>query len=120
MSIFVNISAVAVGLILIGIVIKLVMEKRMSESQSVLWLLTGVVAIILGIFPNLLGQIASFLGIWYAPSVLLLFVCVGLLLITFFHATVISKNTDEIRELAIQIALLKEENRELKEKLAER
>ena len=119
MSIFVNISAVAVGLILIGIVIKLVMEKRMSESQSVLWLLTGV-AIILGIFPNLLGQIASFLGIWYAPSVLLLFVCVGLLLITFFHATVISKNTDEIRELAIQIALLKEENRELKEKLAER
>ena len=114
MNILVNIGTVLVGLFLIAIVIKLNVEKRMSESQSVLWLVIGAVAIILGIFPDLIPMIANALGIWYAPSILLLVVSIGLILIAFFNSIVVSKNTSEIHELAIQIALLKEENKELK------
>ena len=120
MNILVNIGTVLVGLFLIAIVIKLNVEKRMSESQSVLWLVIGAVAIILGIFPDLIPMIANALGIWYAPSILLLVVSIGLILIAFFNSIVVSKNTSEIHELAIQIALLKEENKELKRKLEEK
>ena len=120
MNILVNIGTVLVGLFLIAIVIKLNVEKRMSESQSVLWLVIGAVAIILGIFPHLIPMIANALGIWYAPSILLLVVSIGLILIAFFNSIVVSKNTSEIHELAIQIALLKEENKELKRKLEEK
>ncbi|MGN1157857.1 MAG: DUF2304 domain-containing protein [Agathobacter sp.] len=120
MNILVNVGTVLVGLFLIAIVIKLNVEKRMSESQSVLWLVIGAVAIILGIFPDLIPMIANALGIWYAPSILLLVVSIGLILIAFFNSIVVSKNTSEIHELAIQIALLKEENKELKRKLEEK
>lgn len=120
MSIVVNLGAVFFGVVLMVIVIKLVMEKRMTEAQSVLWLFMGIVAIILGIVPEVIKIIAAALGIWYAPSILLLIACVALLMIVFYNSIVISKNTMEIQELALQVALLKDENKELKEKLEER
>lgn len=120
MSIVVNLGAVFFGVVLMVIVIKLVMEKRMTEAQSVLWLFMGIVAIILGIVPEVIKIIAAALGIWYAPSILLLIACVVLLMIVFYNSIVISKNTMEIQELALQVALLKDENKELKEKLEEK
>lgn len=120
MSIIVNLGAIFVGLILICAVIKMVVKKRMTETQSVLWLFTGVVAIILGIFPEIIKWIAAVLGIWYAPSILLLVACVVLLLIVFVNTIAISKITTEIQELALQVTLLKDENKELKAQLEER
>lgn len=119
MSILVNIGTVLVGLALICIVMMLIVKKYMSESQSVLWMVIGVAAIILGVFPDLIPLIADWLGVWYAPSVLLLFVSIGLLLIVFYNSVVASKHSNELSELALQISLLKEENKELKGKIEE-
>lgn len=119
MSILVNIATVIVGAGLIFFVIRLIVKRKMSESQSVLWIGIGVVAIILGIFPGLITGIADLLGIWYAPSILLLVATIGLLLILFRNTTVISVHENEIYELTIQIALLKDENEALKEKVKE-
>ena len=119
MSLLVNIGTVVVGMALILIVISLIVKKKMSESQAVLWICIGGVAIILGVFPGLIPMIAHALGIWYAPSILLLVASIGLLLITFRNSVVLSGHTDELHELAITIALLKDENKELKKKIEE-
>ncbi len=118
MNIFVNIAAICIGLGLILWVMRLVVRQKMSESQSVLWIGIGIAAIILGGFPGLIPKIAGLLGIWYAPSVLLLVAMVGLLLILFRNSSVVSIHADEIHELAIQMALLKDENEVLKARLA--
>lgn len=117
MSIFVNIGTVAVGIALIAIVFKLMVDKKMSESQSVLWIGIGMSAIIFGLFPGIIPIIALKLGIWYPPAVLLLIVSIGLLLIVFRNSIVASIHTDELHELAIQVALLKDENRELRKQI---
>lgn len=119
-SLLVNIGTVFFGILLVTLVISLIVKKKMSESQAVLWICIGVVAVILGIFPGLIPLIAELLGIWYAPSILLLVACIGLLLITFRNSVVLSEHTDELHELAITIALLKDENEELKRRLAEK
>lgn len=119
MSIIVNIGAVLVGIALIVIVISLIVKKQMSESQAVLWICIGLASIILGIFPGLIPWIANKLGIWYAPSILLLVASIGLLLIIFHNSIVLSKQMNEIHELAIQMALLQDENKELKNKIKE-
>lgn len=119
MSILVNIMTIIVGISLILYVIRLIVRKKMSESQSVLWIGIGAAAIILGIFPGLIQWIADLLGIWYAPSVLLLVAAIGLLLILFHTSTVVSTHASEIHELSIQIALLKDENEALKERIRE-
>lgn len=117
MNIFVNIAAIIVGLGLILWVMRLVVRQKMSESQSVLWIGIGITAIILGSFPSLIPWVAGLLGIWYAPSVLLLAAAVGLLLILFRNSSVVSIHADEIHELTIQMALLKDENEALKARL---
>lgn len=114
MSIFVNIGTVSVGIAVIVIVFRLMIDKKMSESQSVLWIVIGMAAIILGVFPSLIPMIAGKLGIWYPPAVLLLIVSIGLLLIVFRNSVVASIHTDQLHELAIQVALLRDENSELK------
>lgn len=117
MNIFVNIAAICIGLGLILWVMRLVVRQKMSESQSVLWIGIGITAIILGSFPSLIPWVAGLLGIWYAPSVLLLAAAVGLLLILFRNSSVVSIHADEIHELTIQMALLKDENEALKARL---
>lgn len=119
MSILVNIATIIVGVGLNIYVIGLIAKKRMSESQAVLWIAIALSAVILGIFPSVIPWIADKLGIWYAPSVLLLVATIGLLLILFRHSIVASEHTDELHELAIQVALLREENEVLKEKIEE-
>lgn len=114
MSIFVNIGTISVGIAVIVIVFRLMIDKKMSESQSVLWIVIGMAAIILGAFPSLIPMIAVKLGIWYPPAVLLLIVSIGLLLIVFRNSVVASIHTDQLHELAIQVALLRDENSELK------
>ena len=108
MNIFVNIAAICIGLGLILWVMRLVVRQKMSESQSVLWIGIGIAAIILGSFPGLIPKIAG----------LLLVATVGLLLILFRNSSVVSIQADEIHELAIQMALLKDENEALKARLA--
>ena len=119
MSILVNIATIVVGVGIIIYVIGLIAKKRMSESQAVLWIAIALSAVILGIFPSVIPWIADKLGIWYAPSVLLLVATIGLLLILFRNSIVASGHTDEIHELAIQVALLQEENKALKTKIEE-
>lgn len=117
MSILVNIFTVATGLILIFYVINLMVNRKMSESQSVLWLTIGLAAIILGFFPSIITFIADLLGVWYPPTIAFLIAYIGLLFIVLKNTTVISVQSNQISELFMQIALLNMENERLKEEL---
>lgn len=117
MSILINIGTVATGLLLIFFVIRLMVNRKMTESQSVLWLIIGVTAIIIGIFPSIITFLADLLGVWYPPSIILLIAYIGLLFIVFKNTVVISIQSNQIRELFMQITLLNMENEKLKEEL---
>ncbi|MDF2881609.1 MAG: hypothetical protein K0R54_2166 [Clostridiaceae bacterium] len=117
MSIWVNIFTVVTGFVLILYIVKSLVDKKMTESQSVLWLLIGAAAIILGIFPSIITFIANSLGIWYPPSIMFLIAYIGLLFIVLKNTTTISIQSNEISELYMQIALLNMENERLRKEL---
>lgn len=117
MSVLVKIFTIVTGLILILYVIKLMVNKKMTESQSVLWLLIGAAAIILGLFPSIVTYIADLLGVWYPPTIMFLIAYIGLLFIVLKNTTTISVQSNQINELFMQIALLNTENEKLKEEL---
>jgi len=117
MSILVNIGTVVTGLILIFYVIRLMVNKKMTESQSVLWLIIGVISIVIGFFPSIITTTAEVLGIWYPPSIIFLIAFIGLLFIVFKNSVVLSIQSNQISELFMQIALLNMENEKLKEEL---
>lgn len=117
MSIIVNIGTIVVGIILILYIIKSMVDKKMTESQSILWLVIGGSAIIIGSFPSIITYIANLLGIWYAPSIIFLVVFIGLLFIVLKNTMIISVQSKQISELFMQIALLNMENEKINEQL---
>ena len=117
MSFLVNIISILTGIILIIYVIRLMVNRKMTEPQSVLWLIIGAAAIVLGIFPSIINFIADLLGIWYPPAIAFLIGYIGLLFIVLQNTTVISVQSNQINELYMQIALLNMENEKLQEEL---
>ena len=116
-SILVNIFTVAVGVVLILYVIRSMVNKKMTESGSILWLLIGLAGIILGLFPSIITFIADLLGIWYPPTIIFLISYIGLLFIVLKHTIDLSIQSNRMVELYMQVALINAENEKLKEEL---
>lgn len=117
MSILINIATIATGVILIALIVYLMVDKKMSESQSVLWILIGLVTIIIGIYPRIINIVAEKLGVWYAPAVSFLIAYIGLLFIVLRTTVITSIQGNQINELFMDVILLKDENKKLKKEL---
>jgi len=99
------------GAVLI-MVVELIIQGRLKERYSLLWLLAGVVLLILSLSRALLAFLSRLLGVSYPPSLLFLLAFLFLLLITLHFSVVISGLSEKNRKLAQEIALLRQEMRE--------
>ena len=94
------------------VVVELIRQGRLKERYSLLWLLAGGVLLVLSSSRGLLEMVSRLLGIYYPPSLLFLLAFLFLLLITLHFSVVISGLTEKNRQLAQEIALLRQEMRE--------
>lgn len=97
----------SVGLFLF--IIRLIKKRKLKEEHSILWLSVFFVFILLSIFRSFLELLADFAGIHYAPAALLLFLILGILIILIHYSIIISKLTEENKNLIQEMALLKNE-----------
>jgi hypothetical protein len=92
------------GLLLL--VIELVRRRSLREQYALLWLLTSLVLIGLSLWRGALELLARLLAIAYPPTALMV-TSVGCILLILLHfSLVISKLSDENKELAQRTALL--------------
>lgn len=98
-------------------VIELVRRRKLREEYSLLWLGTALVLLILATSRPLLDTIASAIGIFYPPSALFLVAIVFMLLMLLHFSTVLTRLTQENKEIAQQMALLRQELTEAKQAL---
>jgi hypothetical protein len=112
-----KIVALAVGLGLLLLIIELVRRRRLREEYSWLWLLTGAVILVLTMWFDLLKWITQLVGAITPASTIFLFAFLFLIFISLHFSVVISKLTDQNRELAQRSALLELELDELKKRL---
>lgn len=117
MSIILKIISVLICLLMMYGLCQEMKKKNLSENQAVLWL-GGVLGLLtLSVFPGILSKVANVLGIWWPPAALIFFLLVIMILIILRHTITISQMETEIKELAMQLTLLRDENKELKEEL---
>lgn len=117
MGILVNVAAEIVGVSLIYIVVSKMKAKVITETQGIPWLISALVIMILGFFPEIVNLVADWFGIWYPPTVLFVIIIVLIVFIIFHHSSTMSKMGNQISEMSMQIAILKDENQDLKIKL---
>lgn len=99
-----------------ALLIVLLRKKRLSLKYALLWLLSGVVMLLLCLFPQLLNGITRLLGIQLQSNALfaILFFCVLVILVSL--TSIISRQSESIKRLAQDTALLEKRIRELEER----
>ncbi len=114
MSIALRILVCISGVVLMFIARKANIARKMTERQSLFWILGGAIIILFGIIPRLVFIVSDFFSVDYPPSIIFA-ISIMLLFYGIFscyktNAELISK----VQELAMQISLLNDENAELK------
>lgn len=94
------------GLVLI---VELIRRGRLKEKYSLLWLFAGTILLIFSSSRSLLEYVSSLVGIYYPPSFLFLLAFLFLLLITLHFSSVISGLSEKNKQLAQELALLRQE-----------
>lgn len=97
------------SVVVLVFVLELVRQRRLREEYSLLWLATAIVVLILSLSRPLLDVLASAVGIFYPPSALFLVALLFVLAILMHFSMVITRLTQENKEVAQQIALLRHE-----------
>lgn len=103
------------SIILFLITFELIRKGRLREEYSILWLSTAVVILVFSLTPEFfLSQfITRLTGLYYLSAVVMI-AFLFLLLIVLHFSVVISKLTNQNKELAQRHALLEWEFKELK------
>jgi hypothetical protein len=114
----VEIVAILSSLGLLLLVVELVRQKRLAEGYSLMWLLTALVLLGLSVSRDSLNSLAALLGIFYPPSALFVVAFGFVLFILLNFSLLVSRLSQQSRELAQQVAILDLKLRHLEKRTA--
>ncbi len=114
-------SGLRLGLLLASlgvffVIIFSVIKRRLNIKYSIVWLLWALLALAMSIFPESFYTLSKLLGIQLPVNTVFLIMTALLYALTFYVYIMISKHNEEIIKLTYQIASLKKELEELKNK----
>ncbi|MGH2962389.1 MAG: DUF2304 domain-containing protein [Solirubrobacterales bacterium] len=110
----VQIVAVVVTALMLGVVLELVRRRRLVERYALLWMTVAVVLLVLAIWTDLLSGAADLVGI-DVPSNGLFLAAFGVAFLLLLHFSVAtSRLGEESKILAQEVARLDQELRELR------
>ena len=107
--------ALIAGILFLVMMIDLIRKNRVTVKYALLWLLSGVIMIVLAVFPQLLDMLAGLIGV-YSPvnALFAILLCCGLVLMISF-SVIMSGNKKAIVKLTQEISLLENRIRKLEE-----
>lgn len=105
--------ALIIYFVILAVLLK---KKRLALRYTLLWLFSGVVMLVLLIFPQLLNTLTKLLGIELQSNALfaMLFFCVLIILVSL--TSIISKQNESIKELVQYTAMLEKRLRDIEVK----
>jgi hypothetical protein len=107
------------ALLALGVVIELLRRRQLRERHAIWWLIAGVLALVVGVFPSTLQWAAGLIGI-EVPLNLVFFVSIAVLfLVCLQHSAELTRLEDKTRTLAELVALQDLRLRELEERATE-
>lgn len=105
-SIFFAVGASVAALLF---VLELVRRRKLREEYSLLWLFTALAMLVVSAWRDLLHGMAALFGIAYPPNLLFLLAALFSLFLMLYFSTVITRLTQENKDIAQEVALLRYE-----------
>ncbi len=119
MTLGLQIIIISLGFLLLAIILKATIQKKISESHALLWIVPCFLIILGGIFPQITYSLAEIFHTGYPPALVFALAIIISYLIVFQSFKQLSILSMRNKELASQIALLTEQVHTLKEELKE-
>lgn len=103
----------------LGIVVEMLRKRQLRERHAVWWLIAGILALVIGVFPQVLIWAAGVIGV-EIPTNLVFFVSIFILfLVSIQHSSELTTLENRSRTLAEESALQDLRIRALEQQLAE-
>lgn len=100
------IFGILAALLVLGIIIEMLRRGSLRERHAVWWLLGGTIALIVGVFPIVLDEMARLLGV-AVPTNLVFFASITVLFLAHLqHSAELTRLEEKTRTLAEQVAML--------------
>lgn len=112
MNLQVRIMSLIVSLLFIAYVISLVRNRKLRETDSIVWILAGVAILVLAVWVKPLVYFTDLIGAKFPVSTLFFSGLVFLTFISLWMTTRISELTEQVKELAQRVTLMSEEDKE--------
>lgn len=118
MSLASYILGIVSALLVLAVVVEMLRRRRLRERHAIWWLIAGILALIIGIFPATLAWAADLIGVT-VPVNLVFFVSLAILfLVCLQHSSELTNLEAETQTLAEDHALLELRVRSLEGQLA--
>lgn len=108
MTIVAYVFTVVVALAVLGGIVELLRRRRLRERHAVWWIVAGVVALVLAVFPGLLTGLAAALGISVPTNLAFFLALILLFLVSVAQSGELTQLESKTRILAEEVALLEE------------
>jgi hypothetical protein len=93
------------AIIVVAATLEMIRRRKLREEYAMLWLGTSLVLLVFAVFPDLVAWLSRLLQVNYLTIVVL--ACfLFLSLIVLHYAVVISRQSEQIRQLAERVSLL--------------
>ena len=109
MGIRVQIIAIAASIGLNLAVIELIRRRTLRAECAIVWVTGTASLLVLAVWRDLLDIVAEFVGVVYAPAILLLAGIFFGVLALLHQTVVISQQKDQIKTLAQEVTLIRQE-----------
>jgi hypothetical protein len=93
-------------IVIVGVVIELIRQRKLQERYALLWIVTGFVMLVLAVWRGALYALADATGVAYPPSALYMVAGIFVLIVLLHYSTVLSRLSDQNKTLAQRLALL--------------
>lgn len=104
----IQIIAIISALIFMFFIFRLISKGKLREEYSFIWIICTCLLLVFSIWRNGLDIIANALGVFYAPSLIFMGAIFAIVVFLVHLSVVNSKQHKQIKDLAQELALLKE------------
>jgi len=104
----IQIISIIGALLFMFFIFRLITKGKLREEYSIVWIICTLILILFSVWRNGLDIIAKFLGIYYAPALVFLAAIFAIIIFLVHLSVVNSKQQRQIKDLAQNIALLKD------------
>jgi len=86
-------------------IVSLVKKRKLSEKDSLLWIIASAAILIVAIFPQIPDSVARLFGLFYPAAIIFFLGIIFILFIVVYHSTRLSDLTEKNKELAQKLGI---------------